>query len=1179
MKSAPLRAWLNPSNRLSLGFREKRRRSRPSLENLEGRQLLTLIPMMGSDGTTAPAVLVDAESNGQNVSASSRQSVAEANNGNYAVTWSDDFGYVMAELYRRDGTPITPKIVVGRTQTFDAPIQNQGHAYNSARVAMNHQGDFVVAWDETDGAGTYAVKAQMFNADGSLQGGQETIAQSRDVVYEPSVAIDGSDDFVVAYTDWNGTTSQVLASLTLSNGTESLLSPDDSPLPNTGVSVTPGFNTGSTFGTSSSSPSVITTLPASLPKLNISPKVIASGSFISVNQGVSKTVTGLVGSLTPPYNHEPSVSMNDSGAFVVAYTRDFSSGTQDIVARRYDSTGTAQGALFSVASSGGRDLQPSTALSDSGAFIVAYTEANNDLWTYNQEQAAMNDQPDPGVSTSANGNPNTLLTYHGGSDVLAARFDSTGQALGTVPVAITSFDEYDPSASIDTAGRFTIAYTSGGAFLSTQSDTGIETAKLRTFDDQGNPAPGEIPVSLTPILANAEGNFTPSVAINDSGDVIAVYTHWGPTPGGITSNTVYAQAFQTNPYRIEVQWPSGISTDTGIQLTNGQAIAVPVTIYRDPGYTGDVMISASSLPQGIGVWVSSSDPTDPMIEQRTLHFVASTRLTTDDVRQSLIVSFLPGSTSNDVTIPIKISVTAAELDRVTTAPAPDGTLLRGNWGVLSGKGFVPGSKVFFGTSNTPAETAAFSPDGTSFQALLPPDASDGQVVIVTPAGAVISSNLSYTISDGWISSLDTNEGYAPHNLQQGSELVIHGANFSMDDTIQFGGVVPSNGTQIGLVQNLTAKPFLVSPDGTELHVYVPRDALTGVITDFKSTGAEFSSTETYKVDSYRDTYGFNFDNFTFNASLGNVEDLFQPDLFQMPSALGFLAAESGMGDNGACFGIALASLKFQEHSGWIDSSHGLPGGAVPIVNNLSFTGDLKNYIEAEHLAQFSQEALNAKADWRGEHRYDAASVYAGLEPMLAAGDHPLICMHNTDGTGHCVVAYDMSGDPVNGFTIYVYDPNRPYSQGESNNPTLHVQNQDQSEIYVSPFDNSFSFELDPDLTYANSLNNLTAISASSIPDTPSLPDTLSGIWDDVFNAGTAENNLDQIAAAIADPTTIQSANAPIVVIPNTNGTTLSPSIAVVYAPRDVASQADDVDSLLTTSWKQHDRSLLGKHVA
>src|SRR4051812_11442355 len=90
----------------------RRHSARPSLEPLEGRLLMTLIPLKGTDGTTAPAVLV---SSGTQSHAAPQQSIGEADGGNYAAAWNDFDGNVYTRLYRHDGSALTPATLVGQT--------------------------------------------------------------------------------------------------------------------------------------------------------------------------------------------------------------------------------------------------------------------------------------------------------------------------------------------------------------------------------------------------------------------------------------------------------------------------------------------------------------------------------------------------------------------------------------------------------------------------------------------------------------------------------------------------------------------------------------------------------------------------------------------------------------------------------------------------------------------------------------------------------------------------------------------------------------------------------------------------------------------------------------------------------------------------------------------------------
>ena len=174
--------------------------------------------------------------------------------------------------------------------------------------------------------------AQVFNADGTRRGGTRVVAYTTDLEYEPSVGIDAAGDFVVAYTDRSGSTSHVFAALS--------------------ATTAPGRRSPSTARPS-----------------RVRPRPVPA-----IRRGVGNSPIILTNYL----NHQPTVSMNDSGQFVVAYTQDVSTGgQQNVVARRYDATAAPQGYLFTVANTSGHDLQPSVALNDSGKFVIAYTEDNN----------------------------------------------------------------------------------------------------------------------------------------------------------------------------------------------------------------------------------------------------------------------------------------------------------------------------------------------------------------------------------------------------------------------------------------------------------------------------------------------------------------------------------------------------------------------------------------------------------------------------------------------------------------------------------------------------------------------------------------------------------------------------------------------------------------------------------
>ena len=128
------------------------RRSRPALESLEGRQLLSLGPEMISPvNTTTRNNQFDADN-------------ASSVNGSSVVVWTDQFSVtdhdIRAQLFNAAGAKVGPEIVVSFSSLDE----------NSPAVAMDSHGNFVVSWTQIQPGGDTNVVAQRFSSAGSRQG-------------------------------------------------------------------------------------------------------------------------------------------------------------------------------------------------------------------------------------------------------------------------------------------------------------------------------------------------------------------------------------------------------------------------------------------------------------------------------------------------------------------------------------------------------------------------------------------------------------------------------------------------------------------------------------------------------------------------------------------------------------------------------------------------------------------------------------------------------------------------------------------------------------------------------------------------------------------------------------------------------------------------------------------------
>jgi hypothetical protein len=125
-------------------------------------------------------------------------SLAMDTDGNFVVTWTspqDPGGSdgIYARRFNSYGNPLGPEF---RVNTYTTGIQN------SASVAMDTDGDFVVSWssDGQDGSG-YGIYAQKYNNTGTPVGGEFKVSTFTPGSQDgSSIAMDNTGDFVISWT-------------------------------------------------------------------------------------------------------------------------------------------------------------------------------------------------------------------------------------------------------------------------------------------------------------------------------------------------------------------------------------------------------------------------------------------------------------------------------------------------------------------------------------------------------------------------------------------------------------------------------------------------------------------------------------------------------------------------------------------------------------------------------------------------------------------------------------------------------------------------------------------------------------------------------------------------------------------------------------------------------------------
>lgn len=282
-------------------------------------------------------------------------SIASSGNGQFVVVWqSDDSTALRAQRILVDGSPVGSEIVCNDATDYGAV---------GSRVGMNASGGFVVSWSDVEIAGQGSdVKARRYDSNGNALGaefvvnsyttGSQTFS---DIDVQPSGA------FVVA---WSST-----------GGDGDILAQRFDP-------------TGQPVG------SVIQVAPATDDRMDPQIAVDDGGSFIVAwklrdldlpmpnqiqarrfaSDGQPQGGVLEVSDLSTFTNSEVALDSNGSGQFVVAWAAYVDPvSDHDIFARRYDSSGAAQGAAFQVnAATSSYQIQPDVSVNEDGSFQVAW---------------------------------------------------------------------------------------------------------------------------------------------------------------------------------------------------------------------------------------------------------------------------------------------------------------------------------------------------------------------------------------------------------------------------------------------------------------------------------------------------------------------------------------------------------------------------------------------------------------------------------------------------------------------------------------------------------------------------------------------------------------------------------------------------------------------------------------
>jgi hypothetical protein len=288
--------------------------------------------------------------------------------GNFVIVWEDHRNGnsnpdIYAQRYSSSGAAVGPNFKVN---------DDTGSAIQSLpAAAMDGSGSLIIAWYDFRN-GNSDIYAQRYNSSGTALGTNFKVNDDTGTAYQlyPVVAIDSSDDFVIAWQDHrNGSSNPDIYAQKYSSS---------------GVAVDSNFKVNDDVGTSNQYLPAIAMNPygnfvitwydyrngSSNPDIyaqRYSSSGVAEGSNFKVNDDV-----GLV------YQYFPAIAMDSFGNFIITW-QDFRSGNFDIYAQRFNSSGALIGSNFRVNADADTANQyyPVIASDGSGDFVITWQDTRS----------------------------------------------------------------------------------------------------------------------------------------------------------------------------------------------------------------------------------------------------------------------------------------------------------------------------------------------------------------------------------------------------------------------------------------------------------------------------------------------------------------------------------------------------------------------------------------------------------------------------------------------------------------------------------------------------------------------------------------------------------------------------------------------------------------------------------
>ncbi|MDP2209014.1 MAG: T9SS type A sorting domain-containing protein [Bacteroidota bacterium] len=534
--------------------------------------------------------------------------------GNFVVVWNDyrNGNYdIYSQRYNSSGAAQG----VNTKANDDAGTAEQ----YSPSIAMDGSGNFVVVWEDYRN-NDVDIYCQRYNSSGTAQGINFNVNDDAGTAYNPSIAVDGSGNFVIVWGDYRNNDVDIYCQRYNSSGTAQ------------GVNFKVNDDAGTAY---QDYPSIA---------------MDGSGNFVVVwydyrngnwdiysqrynsagaAQGENFKVNDDAGTVYPYYS--PSVAMDVSGNFVIVW-QDERNGNTDIYCQRYNSSGAAQGVNFKVNDDAGTAHQwyPSIAVNGSGDFVIVWEDYRNgdynpDIYyqKYNSSGIAqgVNTKVNDDVGTASQGSPSIAMdgsgnfvivwrdARNGNEDIYSQRYNSSGAAQGVntkvnddVGTAIQRY----PSIAIDGSGNFVIVWQDE---RNGNSDTYYQRYNFKGIAQGANTNANDD--------AGTAGQLHPSVAMDGSGDFVIV---WEDYRNG--NYDIYYQRYDSSGAAMGIN--TKVNDDVGtasqispfVSMSGSGNFNVVWLDFRNGGHIYLQRYDSTGLPQGTNLKVDDdirADRWDPSI--------------------------------------------------------------------------------------------------------------------------------------------------------------------------------------------------------------------------------------------------------------------------------------------------------------------------------------------------------------------------------------------------------------------------------------------------------------------------------------------------------------------------------------------------------------------------------------